>query len=167
MGGSGSPVKSSAFLALLLSVAATPACQRRPEEPVSSAPPAVTAGAPTAAAPSAGVTDVQKLVGRWMRSDWDYMIWIKSAAPDGTLEASYLNPNPIQVSRAESRHVEGRLKVLVQMSDRNYPGSYYTLTYDPGSDTLWGIYHQLVQNQQFEVVFHRLADGKTESPGQR
>ncbi len=148
-------------------VCAALACARRRQAPPSEDSKGEAAAAVAAApAPAVARDDFQRLVGRWMRSDWDYMIWIKSVAPDGTLEAAYLNPNPIHVSRAEARHEEGKLKLLVQMSDRNYPGSYYTLAYDPGSDTLYGVYHQLVQNQQFEVAFRRTEDDAAKTAGQ-
>jgi hypothetical protein len=159
-------VTRSGLPAVLLAAGAIFACRRPAEAPAPAAAETAITAAPTAPVPAATRDDFQRLVGRWMRSDWDYMIWIKSAAPDGTLEAAYLNPNPIHVSRAEARREEGKLTLLVQMSDRNYPGSYYTLAYDPGSDTLYGVYHQLVQNQQFEVAFRRIEEDAGKPPGQ-
>ena len=38
----------------------------------------------------------------------------------------------------------------------NYPGSTYTLTYDPASDQLKGVYYQAALQQRFEVVFVRM-----------
>ena len=38
----------------------------------------------------------------------------------------------------------------------NYPGSTYTLTYDPASDQLKGVYYQAVEKQQFPVAFLRM-----------
>ena len=110
--------------------------------------------------PSAVVTtasaDPQRLVGRWLRADSDYVIEIAGVGPDGKLDVRYLNPNPIHVSRAQSGSVDGALRVVVELQDKGYPGSFYTLTYDPGSDSLSGIYHHLGLNQQFEVAFSRL-----------
>lgn len=130
------------------------ACERPgatagPRAEASPSPPAAIAGA--------GSIDPKRLVGRWLRGDSDYVIEIAGVASDGTLEASYRNPKPIHVSRAESRREEGALKVLVELQDRGYPGSYYTLTYDPGSDTLAGVYHHLGLNQEFDVAFTRVA----------
>ena len=121
--------------------------------------PAVTT--PAAVAPS---RDPQKLNGHWLRYDSDYVIAIDGVSLDGKLDARYLNPKPIHVSRAEWKEEDGRLKLLVEMTDVNYPGSFYTLTYDPGSDTLTGVYYQKLQNQEFEVAFSRLSEGSQSKP---
>jgi hypothetical protein len=47
-------------------------------------------------------------------------------------------------------------KVFIELRDVNYPGSTYTLAYDPASDELKGIYYQALQQQRFEVFFQRL-----------
>jgi hypothetical protein len=120
------------------------ACKAREATPASAAAP------PPATAPD-------RLVGRWLRSDADYTIEIAGVGADGKLDARYLNPGPIHVSRAESAMAGGALRVLVELQDRGYPGSYYTLTYDPGSDSLTGVYHHLGINQQFEVAFSRVS----------
>ena len=36
--------------------------------------------------------NVQKLVGRWLRTDSSYVIEIREVSPDGTLRAGYYNP---------------------------------------------------------------------------
>jgi hypothetical protein len=110
----------------------------------------------SAPAEAAASPDYGRLVGRWLRGDSNYVIEIVSARADGKLEARYLNPNPIHVARAESRREGGVLQVLVELQDRGYPGSYYTLAYDPGSDSLAGVYHHLGLNQNFDVAFTRL-----------
>jgi hypothetical protein len=123
-------------------------------------PPGASAAAP-AAAPAAKAAEEaasgDKLVGRWLRSDSDYTIEVAGVGADGKLEARYLNPNPIHVERAEWRVDEGLLKMLLVLQDRGYPGSFYALRYDPGSDSLSGVYHHLGLNQQFEVAFSRLS----------
>jgi hypothetical protein len=101
---------------------------------------------------------LQKLVGRWLRSDADYSIEVRSVAPDGTADASYRNPNPIHVSRAQARHDGGNTLFFLELNDRGYPGNFYMLAYDAGSDSLSGTYHHLGLNQTFEVVFSRLED---------
>jgi hypothetical protein len=143
-------------IARIVSVLVASACGRPGGEtaPGASVSPA-TSSAAKESAPAASV-DPKRLVGRWMRGDSNYVIEIAGVRPDGKLEARYLNPNPIHVSRAESRREEGDLKVLVELQDRGYPGSYYTLTYDPRSDSLAGVYHHLGLNQNFDVAFTRL-----------
>ena len=110
------------------------------------------------AAPATAPTpSPERLVGRWGRSDSDYTIEIASVGPDGKLDARYLNPGPIHVERAESGMVDGLLRVFLELQDRGYPGSYYTLTYDPGSDSLSGVYHHLGVNQNYDVAFSRIS----------
>jgi len=137
---------------ILLAVASFVGCRAR-EAPVGAAA-SPTAAAPAAAAPA--VPSPDRLVGRWLRSDADYTIEIASVAPSGKLDARYLNPGPIHVERAESGMVDGLLRVFLELQDRGYPGSYYTLTYDPGSDSLSGVYHHLGVNQNFDVAFSRI-----------
>lgn len=102
--------------------------------------------------------DPQKLVGRWLRNDYDYMIVIRSVAPDGMMDAQYLNPQPIKVSRAEAKLQGGELSLLVELRDQGYPGSYYTLSYDPVGDNLYGVYHHLGRREDFDVAFFRFAE---------
>ena len=47
------------------------------------------------------------------------------------------------------------LQVFVELRDVNYPGSTYTLNYDPATDRLEGLYFQAVQQQNFKVLFIR------------
>ena len=95
----------------------------------------------------------ERLVGRWVRPDGGYVLEIRSAKADGKLDAAYLNPRSIKVSRAEWRREEGRLLVFVELRDVNYPGSTYNLRFDPGKDRLVGAYYQAVQKQTFDVEF--------------
>jgi hypothetical protein len=104
--------------------------------------------------PQAGA-EHQKLVGRWQRADTDYVLEIKQVAADGQIEAAYLNPKPIHVSKAQASLESGKTIVMVELRDRLYPGSYYTLTYDPSADRLSGVYHHLGVHQDFDVVFVR------------
>ena len=97
----------------------------------------------------------ERLVGRWVRPDGGYVLDIRSAKPDGKLEAAYLNPRSIKVSRAEWRREEGRLLVFVELRDVNYPGSTYNLRFVPDKDRLVGAYYQAVQKQTFDVEFAR------------
>ena len=97
----------------------------------------------------------ERLVGRWVRPDGGYVLDIRSAQADGRLDAAYLNPRSIKVSRAEWRREEGRLLVFVELRDVNYPGSTYNLRYVPDKDRLVGAYYQAVQKQTFDVEFAR------------
>ena len=105
---------------------------------------------------AASATDYRPLVGRWQRTDGGYVIEIGRVATDGTMEAAYFNPRPINVSRAMASEFKGHLKVEVELRDTGYPGSSYTLLYDPDKDALLGFYFQAVQQQNFDVIFVRM-----------
>jgi len=126
------------------------ACRSPEADPGKAPSPAVAPASPKASEPS-------RLVGRWARTDGEYRLEIDAADPAGRLSARYLNPRPINVARAEWKLDEGRLQLLVELSDRLYPGSFYELTYDPRSDGLSGVYHHLGLHQDFDVAFYRLA----------
>lgn len=119
----------------------------------SSPPDQRTAGSPPAAAmPKA---ELQRLVGEWVRPDGGYVLSIRRIAPDGRLEAAYLNPRPINVSRAEASVAGDTAKLFIELRDTGYPGSTYELIYDPRSDLLAGVYFQAAMGQRFDVVFLR------------
>ena len=99
--------------------------------------------------------EVAKLLGKWHRIDGDYLLQIKHAEPGGKLDVGYFNPSPINVSRAIMLKKEGATKVFVELRDVNYPGSTYTLAYDPKTDQLFGQYFQAAMQQTFDVVFTR------------
>ena len=103
-----------------------------------------------------GKTQFQKLRGQWRRPDGGYILAIRNIADSGAIEAAYFNPNPIHVAKAEASQHDSVTRVFIELRDVNYPGSTYTLTYDPSSDQLRGIYYQAVEQQRFEVVFERI-----------
>lgn len=72
------------------------------------------------------------------------------------MDATYSNPQPIRVSKAEASQEGAATKVFVELRDVNYPGSTYTLAYDAAGDKLAGIYFQAALQQKFEVVFERV-----------
>jgi hypothetical protein len=96
-----------------------------------------------------------KLKGNWVREDGGYVIEIRGVSNDGKLDSAYFNPNPIHVYRADATQEGTTLKLYLELRDSNYPGSYYTLTYDEKSDQLRGVYYQAVQQQIFDVAFSR------------
>ena len=71
------------------------------------------------------------------------------------MDATYFNPNPINVSKAEVSREGDALRVFLELRGAGYPGSTYTLTYEPRSDSLTGVYFQAVMQQKFDVVFQR------------
>jgi uncharacterized protein (DUF2147 family) len=118
----------------------------------------VTAAAVNATNPPASVATVkpafEKLKGKWLRPDGGYILEIKSVdATSGRMEVAYLNPRPISVSKAEASREGTTLKVFIELRDVNYPGSTYTLSYDPTNDQLKGDYFQAALNQTFDVYF--------------
>jgi hypothetical protein len=114
------------------------------------ATPVVSASAP---APRA---EFEKVKGRWLRPDGNYVLEIKGASASGQLDAAYFNPNPIRVSKAEVKMDGSTAKVYVELRDAGYPGCTYTLTHDPQSDQLVGVYFQAAMGESFDVVFTRL-----------
>jgi hypothetical protein len=101
-------------------------------------------------------TGFDVLKGRWLRPDGGYIIQIRNIDPSGKMEAGYFNPRPINVSRAEATRDSGKMKVFIELRDTGYPGSTYTLTYDPKEDVLRGIYYQAAMKQSFDVYFTRM-----------
>jgi len=110
---------------------------------------------PNPAAAASGL-EFQKLTGRWQRLDGGYIMEVKSIASNGSIDAAYFNPKPIHIAKAEASRDGAVTRVFVELRDTNYPGSTYSLTYDPASDQLKGIYFQAVEQQRFPVEFVRL-----------
>ncbi|MFC1798371.1 hypothetical protein ACFLZL_01005 [Thermodesulfobacteriota bacterium] len=100
--------------------------------------------------------DFSQLTGRWQRTDGGYVIEVRQVAADGSVKAGYFNPRPINVSRAQASLHKNYIKFEVELRDRGYPGSTYTLVYDPPNDRLIGLYFQAVARQNFDVIFVRM-----------
>lgn len=83
------------------------------------------------------------------------MLAVSGVAPDGKATASYFNPRPIHVARAEAKLEGALVGLFVELRDVNYPGSTYTLAHDAATDQLKGIYYQAAQGAQYEVAFAR------------
>jgi hypothetical protein len=97
----------------------------------------------------------EKLQGKWLRPDGGYILEIRSATAEGKLEAGYFNPRPINVAKAEASRDGETVKVFIELRDVNYPGSTYTLAYEPATDRLVGSYFQAAVKQNFAVEFVR------------
>jgi hypothetical protein len=100
--------------------------------------------------------EFQKLKGRWRRPDGGYIMAINGIADSGAMDAAYFNPYPIHVGNAVASRDGSVTKLFVELRDVNYPGSTYTLTYEPSTDQLQGIYYQAVEQQSFQVMFERM-----------
>ena len=112
-------------------------------------------GGPTTATATAQ-PGYAKLIGQWVRPDGGYVLEVIKGEPDGKISAKYYNPSPIKVAQT-SATVEGNTtKLYVELRDRGYPGSSYTLQYDPAADQLKGTYYQAMEQQRYEIIFERL-----------
>jgi len=96
------------------------------------------------------------LNGRWLRTDGGYVFDIRAVDSNGKIDAVYLNPKPINIAKAEATRDGSKLNVFVELRAPNYPGSTYTLTYDPQRDQLQGSYFQAALQQRFDVNFVRM-----------
>ena len=140
----------AAALVLVASVLLGWAAWRQPGQP-STGPSKPEAPAAAASAPQAYAA----LVGEWVRPDGGYVLAVSGVAADGSVTASYFNPRPIRVARAEAKLEGALVGLFVELRDVNYPGSTYTLAYDPKTDELKGVYYQAAQGAQYEVAFSR------------
>ena len=80
---------------------------------------------------------------------------IKNVRDDGNIDAAYFNPRSVRVSQARVSTKADRLNIYVELRDTGYPGSNYTLTYDPDTDRLVGVYHPMVLKKKFDIFFVR------------
>jgi hypothetical protein len=114
---------------------------------------------PAAKEPTArleGKAEFESLKGHWLRPDGGYILEIGEIDGGGKMVARYYNPRPINVSRAEASQEGITTKVFIELRDKNYPGSTYTLTYDSENDQLKGVYFQAALQQSFDVIFVRM-----------
>ena len=95
------------------------------------------------------------LEGSWVRSDGGYVLELRNIENEGTLTAAYFNPRQIRVWQAFWTIDEGSVALFVELRDINYPGSKYSLRYDPITDQLKGVYFQAVGQQIYEIEFVR------------
>jgi hypothetical protein len=98
---------------------------------------------------------VQKVIGKWMRSDGGYVLELRGADLSGVLDAGYFNPKPIKVSRAIWMQGPAGFQIVVELNDVGYPGATYVLSHDAQTDRLVGQYNQPAMQQSFEIEFVR------------
>jgi len=120
--------------------------------------PATTTQTTNARSSSEALPAFEKLKGRWLRAEGSYIVEVRSVEPGGKMDAAYFNPRPINVVKAEAMKAGEDLKVFVELRDVNYPGSTYTLTYQPATDRLAGTYFHAVSGQNMDVEFSRLGE---------
>ena len=103
---------------------------------------------------ASATTDSMALQGRWIRTDGPYVLEF-TQAQDGSLQALYFNPRPINVGKTESLEQNGALQILVELQDVNYSGSTYVLVYDRPQEMLKGVYFLPATQQKYNVTFVR------------
>jgi uncharacterized protein (DUF2147 family) len=114
--------------------------------------------AATTVAPATGSvqSSSNKLEGKWQRTDGGYILELSGAQSNGDIRAAYFNPNPINVGRSLWQNSAGKLMVMVELQDKNYPGSVYNLEYLESQNILKGTYFQAVEKMTYDVEFTRL-----------
>jgi hypothetical protein len=100
-------------------------------------------------------SDKNVLAGDWVRTDAEYRIQISELLDGGMMKAGYFNPKSINVGKASWASADGVLRIYIELSDENYPGSNYTLVYYPEKDMLAGKYFQAVERVTYDVGFLR------------
>lgn len=133
-----------------------------PPSPPTATPQPVT-GAPAGAMPQAAGTapaepagGCREVVGRWARTDADYVLEVAAVRDGGAATVRYFNPQPINVAAAQVTREGGTFRVAVELRDRGYPGSTYDLRYDWRTDRLTGKYFQAATGATYEIEFARL-----------
>ena len=116
----------------------------------------LTLGNGASASKAASEPTFQKLKGHWLRPDGNYVLAIKNVDAHGVIDGAYYNPRSIHIEKAAASHDADTIEVFFELRDVNYPGSNYTLAYDPASDQLKGIYYQAIEKRRFPVTFARL-----------
>ena len=140
----------------IASTLALSSCSKPPAAPPPpNEPPATNVAAGAVAATVTNTVSEKLLSGYWVRPDGGYVIEVRVAKADGSLEAYYFNPRPINVARAEWRRENDGLHVFMELRDQNYPGATYKLRYLPQQDVLAGEYFQPLYQQTFDVQFIR------------
>jgi len=117
---------------------------------------AALAQTPPVAPTGSAVPPFGVLVGRWARTEGPYVISVTAVDESGKLDASYANPRPLPFHTAEVSRDGNALNLFFELRAGGYGGSTYRLKYDAASDSLRGVYDQVVVKQKFDVVFNRM-----------
>jgi nitrous oxide reductase accessory protein NosL len=149
-------MKSTHLLAAALAAALLSSCGKKDDVTLPAPPPPASNTVNAPAPASTSETAFAKLPGKWLRPDGGYVLEIRSVDSNGNMDAGYFNPRPIHVANAVASQAGGIVKVFIELRDVNYPGSTYTLTYDPANDQLKGDYFQAAIKQNFDVFFTRV-----------
>ena len=99
--------------------------------------------------------DYAVMAGEWQRTDGGYRIKVDNILPDGMATVEYFNSKPIHVEKAEITTQGGLAKLFVQLQDKGYEGSTYTLYYYAEKDALAGFYYQAPMDKTYQVIFMR------------
>lgn len=113
----------------------------------------VSAGDPEAS--KAVIRNYNVITGDWQRPDGSYVFKIRDPQQDGSVDVSYFNPRPVNVSEAAVSTEKNLIKLYVLFQDKGYEGSNYILYYYPQKDILIGFYHQAPMGKTYEVLFFR------------
>ena len=124
--------------------------------PVIAADAATNSMAVEAAATGTAESDLDILLGQWVRPDGGYTITIRGVAPDGKLDAVYTNPNQLPFEQARASLNKNTIEVFLELRAGGYNGSTYNLTYDPANDVLRGVYYQAVAQEKFDIYFEHV-----------
>ena len=79
------------------------------------------------------------------------VINIKKFNKNGSLDVTYYNPKPVNVSRSMFMQKNSELKVFIELIDKGYPRSTYTLNYDQKNHALLGDYFHAGMNKTFKT----------------
>lgn len=76
------------------------------------------------------------LVGGWSRTDGNYHIVIRSVEPDGALQATYFNPNPLPFASAKAMRADGQVQARFVLEAGGYGGLDLCTALGPGDRPL-------------------------------
>ncbi|MFZ9745817.1 MAG: hypothetical protein ACO3G4_04215 [Opitutaceae bacterium] len=124
-------------------------------EAVAPAPAKTPAKAEVPAGDAGAPAEVQRMLGRWLRSDGTYVLELRGADRSGIVQAAYFNPKSINVSRSIWLRGADGVQVVVELNDTGYPGATYVLGLAADGDRLVGKYNQPQMGQSFDVEFIR------------
>lgn len=100
------------------------------------------------------IEDRLAIQGAWVRVDAPYILEF-GYGEDGLLQSVYFNRRFINVARTETAVVDSLFYVQVELKDRDYDGSTYTLVYERNEDALYGTYLHGGTGNLYEVQFIR------------